>query len=125
MEDVDGAAGVDDVNGAAGIRDVVRFFRAPPPQFDFFDDRAPDSSMVEDLDDSERRGMKDADGAEGVNDVGGVAGVNNVARDSGRDNSAVTGTDEDRFFFFPTPTYLNRKNTVSDCVSAKIKGTRG
>ena len=56
--------------------------------------------MVENVDDAERRGMKDADGAEGVNDVGGVAGVNNVARDAGRDNSAVTGTDKDRFFFF-------------------------
>ena len=31
--------------------------------------------MVEDVDDAERRGMKDADGAEGADDVGGVAGV--------------------------------------------------
>jgi len=36
--------------------------------------------MVEDADNSGRRGMKDADGAEGVDDVGGVAGVSDVGR---------------------------------------------
>jgi len=77
LEYVDGAAGVGGVKGAAGIRDVIRFF---------FDHRALDSSMVEDVEDAERRGMIDADGSGGVNDVGGVAGVNDVGRDSARAN---------------------------------------
>ena len=39
---------------------------------------------VEDVDDAERRGMKDTGGAEGVDDVGGAAGANEVGRDGCR-----------------------------------------
>ena len=54
---------------------------------------------VEDVNDNERRGVKDADGVEGVDDVGGVAGVNDVGRDARRDDSVVTGTAKDRLCF--------------------------
>jgi len=54
---------------------------------------------AEDVDDAKRRGMKDACGAEGADDVGCVVGVNDVGRDTGRDDSAVTGTGKDRAFF--------------------------
>jgi len=53
----------------------------------------------EDVDDAERRGMKDADGAESVDDAGGVAGVSDIGKDAGRDDSAVTGKGKDRVFF--------------------------
>ena len=47
---------------------------------------------IDDVGDAERRGMKDADGAEGFDDVGGAAGANDVGRDAGQDDSVVTGT---------------------------------
>ena len=53
---------------------------------------------VEDVGDAERRGMKNAGGAEGVDDVGGAAGTNDVARDAGKDDSVLIGTAKDRFF---------------------------
>ena len=62
--------------------------------FDIFlitDHRAPDSSLVEGVDDAERRGMKGADGAQGVDDVGGVVGVNDAGRDAARANQ-IDGT---------------------------------
>jgi len=44
-----------------------------------------DIEGVENVDDTERRRIEDADGAAGVDDAGGVAGVNDVGRDVGGD----------------------------------------
>jgi len=44
-----------------------------------------DIEGVEDVDDSERRGVEDVDGGAGVDDVDGVAGVDDVGKDAGRD----------------------------------------
>jgi len=54
---------------------------------------------VEAVDNAERRGMKDAGGAEGANDIDGIAGVVDVGRDAGGDDSVLTGTGKDRVFF--------------------------
>ena len=44
-----------------------------------------DIEGVENVDDTERRRIEDADGAAGVDDAGGVAGVYDVGRDVGGD----------------------------------------
>jgi len=50
---------------------------------------------IDDVGDAERRGMKDADGAEGADDVGG-AKAKDFGGGAGEDDSVVTGTAKDR-----------------------------
>ena len=83
---------------------------------------------VEDFDDAERRGMKDASGAEGVDDVGGVAGVNDAGRDAGRDDPVVTGTGKDvfrhldfRFFVLVELAWDNANNHTEEAVIMELK----
>ena len=44
---------------------------------------------VEDVNDIERRGVEDVDGAAGVDDFDGAAGVNDVGKGAGRDGRSL------------------------------------
>jgi len=78
VENVDGVAGADDFDAAAGVSDVVRVHEGGRGALRRWWSRTKTAVLVfgvegfEDIDDSERRGAEDADGAAGADDADGA-----------------------------------------------------